>query len=89
MGKALMTAVLVAVNTRLGEDKAVLIFETDLFSEKLVKLRCEEAEVVLQSHRGVKIPKSALHIVDGVKGVFLFFRLRWKCLFLRDQEFTG
>lgn len=51
--------------------KAVVVFETDILSEKLVKLRLEEAQVILQTHEGIIIPKSALHIVNGDKGVYV------------------
>lgn len=52
---------------------AVVVFETDILSDRLVKLRQEEAQVVLQSHEGIKIPKSALRIVEGEKGVYVKF----------------
>lgn len=54
-----------------SEETAVVVFESDILSERLVKLRQEEAYVVLQSYEGIKIPKSALHIVDDEKGVYV------------------
>ncbi len=51
-----------------SQPTAVVVFETDRLSEKLVKLRLEEAQVVMQTHEGIKIPKSALHIVEGEDG---------------------
>jgi len=50
---------------------AVVVFETDILSEKLVKLRAENARVIMKTHKGIKIPKSALRIVDGKKGVYI------------------
>ncbi len=56
-------------------DQALVVFESDRISEQTVKLRLEEAEVILNTFEGIKIPKSALHIIQtdegSEKGVYI------------------
>lgn len=49
------------------KEKAIVVFETDILSANLVKMRFEEAKVVLKVHEGIKVPKAALHIVKMEK----------------------
>lgn len=56
-------------------DQALVVFESDRISEQTAKLRLEEAEVILNTFEGIKIPKSALHIIQtdegSEKGVYI------------------
>ena len=63
-----ITATVISNGYDAAKEKAVVVFETNIFSEKLVKLRVEEAQVILQTYEGIKIPKSALYIVKDKKG---------------------
>lgn len=70
-GDDTVNATVVSNDYEAAKEKAVVIFESDRISENLVKLRLEEAEVVLNTYTGIVIPKSALHIVDGERGVYI------------------
>ncbi|MGI5896808.1 MAG: HlyD family efflux transporter periplasmic adaptor subunit [Oscillospiraceae bacterium] len=70
-GDETVNATVVSNDYEASKEKAVVIFESDRITENLVKLRLEEAEVVLNTYTGIVIPKSALHIVEGERGVYI------------------
>ena len=70
-GDETVNATVVSNNYEASKEKAVVIFESDRITENLVKLRLEEAEVVLNTYTGIVIPKSALHIVESERGVYI------------------
>lgn len=67
-GDETVTATVVSNDYDASKEKVVVVFESDRISEQLVKLRLEEAQVIVNSYSGIKIPKSALHIVKNEKG---------------------
>lgn len=51
------------VNTRSGEDQAIVVLQCNYMNEALSKVRSETVEIVLNSYEGLKINKRAIH--DG------------------------
>lgn len=54
-----------------GAEKTVLILECAELNEQLLNLRVEDIEIRFKSYEGIKAPASALHVVDGKKGVYV------------------
>lgn len=54
-----------------GAEKTVLILECAELNEQLLNLRVEDIEIRFKSYDGIKVPASALHVVDGKKGVYV------------------
>lgn len=54
----------------LGAEETVLIMQCNEMNASLSSLRCEEIEIRTKSYTGVKVPATALHVVDGKKGVY-------------------
>ncbi len=54
----------------LGADETVLIMQCNEMNASLSSLRCEEIEIRTKSYTGVKVPATAMHVVNGKKGVY-------------------
>lgn len=54
----------------LGAEETVLIMQCNEMNAGLSSLRCEEIEIRTKSYTGVKVPATALHVVDDKKGVY-------------------
>lgn len=57
--------------TDIGNDSAVLVFQTDINPSDFNYLRTQTVQIVQSSYTGYKIPVSALHIEDGKNGVYI------------------
>jgi len=51
--------------------KAVVLVECNYLTASLSALRCERANLSFKNFSGIKVNRSALHIVDGKEGVFV------------------
>ena len=51
-------------------EKTALILECSRMNSDIARLRIEEVQIRLKEHTGFKVPASALHVVDGKKGVY-------------------
>lgn len=56
--------------TQPGQEKTALIMKCSNMDSKLASLRCEEIEIRIKEHEGIKVPASALHVKDDKKGVY-------------------
>ncbi len=54
-----------------GTDRVLLIFETTLIPEDFSFRRMQPVEVIRSSHKGYRVPISAVRLVDGVQGVYI------------------
>lgn len=54
----------------LGAQETVLVLECNEMDANLASLRSEEIEIRTKSYTGIKAPATALHVVDGKKGVY-------------------
>ncbi len=55
----------------IGQDSAVLIFKTNMIPEGFRFLRNQTVQIVRSAYEGYRIPVSALHVVDGQRGVYI------------------
>lgn len=53
-----------------GADETLLIMQCNDLTADLAAMRKENIEIRYDSYEGVKVPASALHVVDGRKGVY-------------------
>ena len=53
-----------------GQEKTALIMKCSNMDSKLATLRKENIEIRLKEYEGIKVPSSALHMVDDKKGVY-------------------
>lgn len=51
--------------------KALIIIQCDNITDALVNMRVQNVEIRTSVYRGVRFPTSAMHIVNGEKGVFV------------------
>ena len=59
---------------RMGEDengKRVLVLGASKFIQNTVSLREQSADIVFGVKQGLRIPKEAIHVIDGVNGVYV------------------
>ncbi len=56
--------------TEPGDGKTLVVFEGNTNLADLVSSRHETAEMILESYEGIRIPKDATRISDGVLGVY-------------------
>lgn len=54
----------------LGTEKTALILECNDMNAELGSMRAEDIEIRISEHTGIKVPTSALHVVDGKKGIY-------------------
>lgn len=54
----------------LGQEKTALILKCNKMNPKLTSLRVENIEIRVKKYEGIKVPASALHVVDGKKGIY-------------------
>lgn len=54
----------------LGQEKTALILKCNNMNSDLASLRVEDIEIRVKKYEGIKVPASALHVVDGKKGVY-------------------
>lgn len=59
------------VNTSDDSESAVIIFACSEMNSELASMRSGPMTVVSREYSGLKVPKKALRIVDGVKGVYI------------------
>ena len=53
-----------------GQEKTALILKSSDLDSKLASLRKEDIEIRIKAYEGIKVPASALHVVDDKKGVY-------------------
>ena len=56
----------------LGE-KTLVVIECTVMDEYSASVRITDCEVLFKQYKGIKIPKSAIHFVDGQMGVYVNF----------------
>jgi putative membrane fusion protein len=54
-----------------GEDETLLVMKCNTLTAELATMRKENIEIRYDSYDGIKVPASALHVVDGKKGVYV------------------
>jgi putative membrane fusion protein len=54
-----------------GDDETLLIMQCNDLTADLAVMRKENIEIRYDSYEGIKVPSSALHVVDGEKGVYV------------------
>lgn len=87
----LIPAEIVSVNLNASENESLVIFESDILSSAISQLRIEDAQVVIGTYEGIKVPKQALRVVDGEKGVYIKYgqEMRFKKvdILYEDEEY--
>jgi hypothetical protein len=56
---------------RLDGGVSIYIFECDVLTPEFASRRVSQFSLVLDSHRGIRIPRRAVHVIDGVQGVYV------------------
>ena len=59
------------VNTSNDSQSAVIVFACSEMNSELASMRSGPMTVVSREYSGLKVPKKALRVVDGVKGVYI------------------
>lgn len=54
-------------------DKALVILECTVMDKTAAAARVTDCEILFKQYNGIKIPKSAIHFVDGQMGVYVNF----------------
>ena len=87
----LIPAEIVSIDLNASENESLVIFESDILSSAISKLRVEDAQVVIGTYEGIKVPKQALRVVDGEKGVYIKYgqEMRFKKvdILYEDEEY--
>lgn len=65
-----LNAVVKKINYNENDTEALFVFEFDRFPEDILFLRNQNAEIILKRVEGIKVPKSAIRILEGKKGVY-------------------
>lgn len=68
--KVLKVKIIDGAEPDLGAEETVLVLECNDMDANLASLRSEQIEIRTNSYTGIKAPASALHVVDGKKGVY-------------------
>ncbi|MEG1049309.1 MAG: HlyD family efflux transporter periplasmic adaptor subunit [Oscillospiraceae bacterium] len=55
------------------DNRSLVILQSSTMDEKSATLRITDCEILFRQYKGIKIPKSALHIVDENLGVYVKF----------------
>lgn len=53
-----------------------VIFRATTINASVLSLRCEQAEIIMHSYSGIKVPKEAVRVVDGQMGVYCLVGMR-------------
>lgn len=53
------------------KDYDILVFTTNTMPENFTYVRKQKIQIVSESYSGLKVPKEAMRIIDGVKGVYV------------------
>lgn len=56
---------------RLDGGVSIYIFESDTLTPEFASRRVSQFSLILDSHRGIRIPTRAVHVIDGVQGVYV------------------
>lgn len=87
----LIPAEIVSINLNASATESLVIFESDVLSNSITQLRVEDAQVVIGTYEGIKIPKQALRVVDNEKGVYIKFgqevRFKKVDILYEDEEY--
>lgn len=51
--------------------KAIILFSCDRLNEELAGLRIAEGNISFRNYTGIRVPRSAIYIIDGEVGVFI------------------
>ena len=70
-GDTVLTMTLKHVLPDRENERAVLVFETNVMPEGFNYLRMQSVQVIRSEHSGYRIPLSAVRVVDGKQGVFI------------------
>ena len=54
-------------------DKSLVVIECTVMDEYSASVRITDCEVLFKQYKGIKIPKSAIHFIDGQMGVYVNF----------------
>lgn len=54
-------------------EKTLVILECTVMDKSVAKTRVSDCEILFKQYSGIKIPKSAIHFVDGQMGVYIEF----------------
>lgn len=63
-----ISAEVVAINTADGSDRSLVFFKSSFISNDILVNRRLGAEVILASHTGLKVPTSAVHLLEKSNG---------------------
>lgn len=69
--------------SRIGKDedgRCVLVLTTDRFLSTAITGRAQSADLIFADKSGLRIPKTALYVIDGIPGVYVLSGIRavWK-----------
>lgn len=70
-GDAVLTMTLKRILPDRENERAILIFETNVMPENFNYLRMQAVQVVRSEYTGYRVPLSAVRVVDGVQGVYI------------------
>lgn len=70
-GDAVLSMTLKRVLPDRENERAVLVFETNVMPENFNYLRMQAVQVVRSEYKGYRVPLSAVRVVNGVQGVYI------------------
>ena len=87
ISNALLPATVCAIN-KTQDGRCVIVLSCNRYEELIYRMRKTETEIVLGTYEGLKIPKSAIHIKDNKRGVYV---LRDGIMLFKEVEvlYTG
>ena len=65
------SGIIESVNIEEPTQNVTLVIRCDYMSERLANTRVQSVNLILKNYSGVRIPGSALRIIDGQRGVFI------------------
>lgn len=68
--RVLSCVIVSGAEPNLGEKQTPLVLKCSTMNPDLTALRVENIEIRIKKYEGIKVPASALHVVDGKKGVY-------------------
>lgn len=83
----LLPATICAIN-KTQDGRCVIVLSCNRYEDLIYRMRKTETEIVLDTYEGLKIPKSAVHIKDDKRGVYV---LRDGVMLFKEAEvlYTG
>lgn len=60
-----------AIRTEDDSDNALVIIESDDMNDELVSMRKEVGDIVIDTYKGLRVPKDAIHMQDDQMGVYI------------------